>query len=144
MYQQKIIISFYLPKDPTGIFQKQIQQVLQKCNVLFNKHKITCVSQINPSLPKLKAQLWIHKDDTPICPVVNNKNLPSYKLVQFLQKLLNEHLNLPNEFITPNSMMLVNSQIDLNIIDGCRILALDTEYVSVYQLNDITHYKNIL
>jgi len=120
----QIIIFFFLPKDPTGICQKQIQQVLQKCNVLFDKHKITYLLQINPSPPKLNAQLKIHKDDIPIYPVVNYRNLPAYKLAQFLQKLLSEHLNIPNEFITPNSVVLVNTLTDLNIMDEYRYYTL--------------------
>jgi len=50
----QVIISFYLPKDPAGICQKQIQQVLQKCNVVLDKHKIMYLLQINPSPLNLK------------------------------------------------------------------------------------------
>jgi len=127
----QVIISFYLSKDPTGICQKQIQQVLQKYNVLFDKHKITYPLQTNPSPPKFKAQLKIHKDDIPICPVVSYRNMPAYKLVHFLQKLLSEHLNHPNEFITPNSMVLTNTLTNLNIMDEYRLLILDTEGLCV-------------
>jgi hypothetical protein len=127
----QVIISFYLPKDPMGICQKQIQQVLQKCNVLFNKHKIIFLLQINPSPTKLKAQLKIHKDNIPICPVVKYRNLPAYKLAHFLQKLLSEHLNHLNEFITPNSMVLANTLTNLNIMDEYRLLTLGTEDLCV-------------
>jgi len=129
----QLIISFYLSKDPTGICQKQIQQVLQKYNVLFDKHKITFLLQTNPRRPKFKAQLKVHKDDIPIWPVVSYENMPAYKLVHFLQKLLSEHLNRPNKFITPNSMVLTNTLTNLNIMDEYRLLILDTEglYVSV-------------
>lgn len=132
----QVIVSFYLPKDPMAICQKQIQQVLQKCNVLFDKHKITYLLQINPSPTKLKAQLKVHKDNIPICPVVKYRNLPAYKLAHFLKKLLSKHLNLLNEFIVPNSMVLANTLTTLIswMNTDSSHLVLKT-YVLVYQLN---------
>jgi len=69
---------------------------------------------------------YIFKDNIPICPVVSYRNLAAHKLAQFLQKLLSDHLNLPNEFITPNSMVLANIQTKLSIFDKYELLTLNS------------------
>jgi len=54
-----------LPKDPTSIYHKQIQQTLRQ----------------NTTVPsQLKAQFRIHKENIPIRPAVNNINSPAGKM----------------------------------------------------------------
>jgi hypothetical protein len=68
--------------------------------------------------------------------------LPAYKLAQFLQKLLSKHLNIPNEFITPNSVVLANTLTYLNIMDEYRHLTLNTEDLRVsVPTEQILHIK---
>jgi hypothetical protein len=44
-----------LNKDPTELFQKQIQQALQKCSTLVGKNKLKYLLNIKPTAPSLKA-----------------------------------------------------------------------------------------
>jgi hypothetical protein len=44
----------------------------------------------------------------PICPVINWKQAPAYKLAQHLTHILTTYIPLPNAFIIKNSMHLIN------------------------------------
>jgi thermostable 8-oxoguanine DNA glycosylase len=75
-----------LNKVPTNLFQKQIQQALQKCSTLVEKNKHKYLMNIKPAAPRLNAYIKTHKQDEPIRPVVNNIQAPSYKSAKFLNK----------------------------------------------------------
>ena len=83
-----------IQKDPTIKYQNLIQKTLQQCILLVNKKKITHLIQKKPLPPTLKAQLKLHKPDIPIRPVINNMNVPTYKVAKHIVKLLNRHLTL--------------------------------------------------
>jgi delta 1-pyrroline-5-carboxylate dehydrogenase len=75
-----------LNKDPTNLFQKQIQQAIQKCNTLIDKRTHKYLMNIKPIAPKLNAYIKTHKENEPIRPVVNNTQAPSYKIVKYLNE----------------------------------------------------------
>jgi hypothetical protein len=79
---------------PRKKYQKQVQQTIQKCNMLINKQNKKCLMQIKPQPPTLNAQIKIHKDNEPIRPVINNINAPAYKIAKFLNKWLTNTLQL--------------------------------------------------
>jgi hypothetical protein len=64
------------------LFQKQIQQTLQKCNEIIDKTQHKYILQVKPTAPTLKALIKIHKDNNPIRPVINSIPAPSYKLAK--------------------------------------------------------------
>jgi hypothetical protein len=97
------------------MYQKHLQQVIYQRNALFDKRKIKYLSQINPSLPTLKAQLKIHKDWISICPITDSINSPAYKMTHFFRKVLDEHLTFPNEFITSYSKTSANTLTNLSM-----------------------------
>jgi len=69
-----------LNKDPTDMYQKQIQQALQNCNALMDKRSHRYLVNIKPTAPKLNiSYIKTHKVNEPIRPVVNNTLAPSYK-----------------------------------------------------------------
>ena len=47
----------HLNKDPTDLYQKQIQQTLQKCDSLIEKGKHSYLMNIRPTTPKLNAYI---------------------------------------------------------------------------------------
>ena len=55
-----------LNKDPTGTLKKQIQQTVQKCNILIERKQQKFLSQIKPSAPTLSALIKTHKQNEPI------------------------------------------------------------------------------
>jgi 23S rRNA maturation mini-RNase III len=72
----------YLQKDPTEKFQKQLQQIIPKCNDIIDKQQKKYLIQIKPRPPTLKAQIKTHKENEPIRPVVNNIQAPTYRLAK--------------------------------------------------------------
>ena len=56
--------------------------------VIYKNYGTKYLLQISPTLPQLKAQLKIHKEDLPMRPVVNHINSPAYKIAKFLRKNL--------------------------------------------------------
>jgi hypothetical protein len=74
-----------LNKDPTNLYQKQIQQAIQKCDTLIDKRTHKYLMNIKPMAPKLNANIKTHKENEPIRPVVNNTQGPSYKIAKYLK-----------------------------------------------------------
>jgi hypothetical protein len=98
-----------LRKDLTTVHQHKYKKHCQQNNILISKHRIKHLTQFSPTLPKLKANLKIHKDDIPIRPMANNINALAYKLAKFLRNSRNDMLNLPNSYNIPNSTTLANN-----------------------------------
>ena len=74
--QENHITCLYI--GPTDSYQKQIQQAIQKCDILIDRHINKYLVNIQPTAPKLNA--LIYKENEPIRPVINNKQAPSYKI----------------------------------------------------------------
>ena len=83
-------------KDPTDKYQKQIQQTIQKCDLLIDKQRQKHLMNIKPTAPKLNIYIKTHKENQPIRPVINNTQAPSYKIAKHLNKI---KLNLPTTYI---------------------------------------------
>jgi hypothetical protein len=113
--------------------QKQIQQALQKCNQIIDKQQIKYLLEIKPRPPTLNAQLKIHKDNTPIRPVINNIQTPAYKTAKFFSKCLNDRSSLSNTYVTHNCTQLANELIQLNITETTKMVTLDIKdlYVNI-------------
>jgi hypothetical protein len=114
-----------LKKDPTEIYQKQLQQALLKCNTLIEKNKHRYLINIKPRAPSLNAHIKTHKEGQPIRPVINNTQAPSYKIAKFLNKKLQNLTNLPNSFIAKNSQEVAHDLRNIQIRDNNRLLSLD-------------------
>jgi hypothetical protein len=83
-----------IPKDPTSSDHRTIRKTLQQCEGIIDKKQIKFLIQKNPTPPTLNALLKLHKPNTPIRPVVNNKNAPTHKTARRLNTILNNHLHL--------------------------------------------------
>jgi hypothetical protein len=122
-----------LPANPTNKDQIRIQKIAQQCNQIIQKQQVKYITQKNPTPPKLNAQLKLHKPETPIRPVVNNRTAPSHKIAKKLNHILNMHLHLGNSFNTQNSITLANDLAKLTINDRHKLLTLDIKdlYVNI-------------
>jgi hypothetical protein len=78
-----------LNKVPTDFYQKQVQQAIKKYDIMIDKRINKYLVNIKPTAPKLNAPIKIYKENEPIRPVVNNTQAPSYKIVKYLNKRLN-------------------------------------------------------
>jgi sugar (pentulose or hexulose) kinase len=53
---------------------------------------------MNLTAPDLHATIKLHKHNTPIRPIINWKNAPTYKLAKQLSKTLHNYLQLPQTY----------------------------------------------
>jgi hypothetical protein len=94
---------------------------------------------IRTTAPNLNAHIKTHKEDQPICPVINNIKAPSYKAAKFLNKKLWHLICLTNTYTTKNSLELALKMKNIQINENNRIITLDIKDLCV---NSPT--KNIL
>ena len=87
-------------KEPTNMYQKQIQQTIQRCNILVDKQAYKYLTNIKPAAPKLNIYIKTHKDNDPIRPIINNTQTPSYKTAKHLNKKLRNLVCLPYTYNT--------------------------------------------
>jgi len=85
------------------MYQKQIQQTIQKCNVLVDKQAHKYLINMKSAAPKLNMYIETSKDNEPIRPVINNTQVPSYKITKYLNKKLHNLICLPYTYNTKNS-----------------------------------------
>ena len=71
--------------------------------------------QIKPIAPKLNALIKTHKEDRPIRPVINNIQVPSYKLAKHLNKKLKQLIILPYTYATKNSKEVAQELSNIQI-----------------------------
>jgi hypothetical protein len=83
-----------LNKYPTVKFQRNVKEVVKKCNIIINKSNKYKFIQMKPQAPKLNALIKLHKDNLTIRPVVNYRNAPTYHIEKFLAKWLKQNMNL--------------------------------------------------
>jgi hypothetical protein len=67
-----------LNEDPTAKFQRNVKDVVKKCNILIDKSDKHKYIKIKPQAPKLNALIKLHKDTLLIIPVVNYRNAPTW------------------------------------------------------------------
>ena len=63
---------------------------------------------MNPTSPLIRGLIKVHKPNSPIRPIVNWTNAPSYKLAKQLVQFLNTHLPLPYAYNIKNTIQLLN------------------------------------
>jgi len=67
----------------------------------------------------------VHKEGTPIRPVVNFKSAPSYKLSRWFINVLKEYIQLSDAFTVPNSVHLMKDLADIPCVPEVRLASLD-------------------
>jgi hypothetical protein len=122
-----------ITKDPTKTYQDQIQQLLQTSNLIIEKEKRKYLINGKSAAPKLNALIKTHKEGTPIRPVINSTQAPSYKLPKHLSKKLKKSLNLPNQYNVKDSKEVAG---ELSVV-------LTNEHHSVMSLDINDLYVNI-
>jgi len=96
-----------IDKIITNTFQKDIKNTLNGCKyIIDNNHKGRLIN-LNPSTPILRGLIKIHKENTPVRPIVNLKNALSYKLAKMFVKRIQTYIPLPDIFNGKNSVQLI-------------------------------------
>ena len=113
--------------DPTQQYQKMVKQTLKQCNNIIQKEHRWRYTNMNPIAPNLHATIKLHKQNTPIRPIINWKNAPAYELAKQLSKTLNIYLQLPNAYNVRNSMQLMTDLKDIVINKDMKLCSFDIE-----------------
>ncbi|XP_049857520.1 uncharacterized protein LOC126338559 [Schistocerca gregaria] len=114
-----------LNHDPTTKFQKKLKKMLNQCNFLLSDKQIKGCTLMNPTAPKLRAQPKIHKQNSPIRPIVNSKNTPAYKLSQLLNNILREFYTFETTYTVKNAHELTTLIKDIKIPGEARFASFD-------------------
>jgi hypothetical protein len=93
--------------DPTKQYQKNMRNIISKCNMAIPKDKKWLLISLIPKAPQIKGFIKLHKTDNPIRPVINFQSAPAYKIARFLTSLFNNMFQLPYTFNVRNSAELI-------------------------------------
>jgi hypothetical protein len=80
---------------------------------------------LKPTPPKIKGLIKLHKEHTPIRPIVNLCNSPAYNLGRFISKHLNSISYLLYSFSVKNSVQLINNLSDIPVNSNTRMCSFD-------------------
>jgi hypothetical protein len=75
--------------------------------------------------------LKLHKTDIAIQSVVNNINAPTYKAAKLLTQILNDYLELNNQYVINNSTNLAHDIVKLKVNKNHRFITYDIKYLFV-------------
>lgn len=76
------------------------------------------IMSINPAMPRLYAQIKIHKQGLSIRPVVTYNKTPAYKLNKWLDKTVKEILKYKEKQTIKNNLKIKNKIQDLTGYDN--------------------------
>jgi hypothetical protein len=80
---------------------------IKNSNNTINKNNNKYIN-MNPRAPHVYGTIRLHKQQKPVCPVVNWKDSPGYKLAKYVTVQLSNILELPNTYNIQNSCSLIS------------------------------------
>lgn len=98
-----------LDKDPTIAIQNKLNKIIDRLIITtsITKDEAKTLKCNNGVFPKMYFQPKIHKDNTPLRPIVSFVGSPTYNLTKYLSKLIN-YAFIKDEFYTKNSFEIVS------------------------------------
>jgi hypothetical protein len=93
--------------DTTKKLQRDIRSILNGCQDIIPKEKWRYIN-LNPTIPTIWGLVKIHKESSPIRPVINWKNGQAYKVTKLLATKLQTYIPLPCTFNVKNTAHLIN------------------------------------
>ena len=94
--------------DITKPLQREIRSTINECKSVIPRNGKWKLINLNPTAPTMKGLIKLHKEGTPIRPVVNWKHAPGYKLAQTLVNTLNTYIPLPYTYNVKNTPQLID------------------------------------
>lgn len=128
--------------NPTAKFQKATVELLNKCPNLIPKNSIFKYKVMNPMSPTLYGLPKIHKENTPLRPIVSYINAPSYKLCKFTNKLLVSSVDCYSKFSVKNSLEFIEKTKTLQLPNNPTFVSFDVS--SLFTSIPINELKIIL
>ena len=80
---------------------------------------------MNPTAPSIKGLIKLHKPGHPICPIVNWKAVPSYKLARIFTQKIKVMAPLPNIHNLENTRDLIKKLENTPILPQYALASLD-------------------
>lgn len=135
-----------LKKDPTSKYNTHLKQALKDTNFILTKNEKNKLINMNPAIPTLKALPKIHKLNTPIRPVVNCRNAPTYHLAKFLHKHISQHFSFQDNRSVKNTSDLIKNLNKIEVKENSRLVTFDVEnmFTNIPTQETITIIENNL
>ena len=131
--------------NTTVKFQKELKHTLKLCKTVINNEDKWKLTNLNPQTPNLRGLIKIHKEDTPIRPVVNYTQAPAYKLAKKLSNILETYVPLPYVYNVQNSIHLMKDISDIPVTPGLKLASLDiSDIYSNVPTNELENIVQIL
>jgi hypothetical protein len=116
-----------ISKDPTARFQKSVKSALASCSLLFKHSEKINLIQMNPLPPRFYGLPKIHKDGSPIRPVVSCIGSPSYKLASKLNSILRLLTGFSAKYGVANSINLTRNLRHLSLPPNSKLVSFDVK-----------------
>jgi hypothetical protein len=104
------------------------------------KHK-----NLKPKPPQLRGLIKIHKPDTLICPIINWKTAPGYKIAKLVSDIIKYETPLPNTLNLQNSSQLMDELQQIPYGPNIRLASFDIKnmYTNV-PTSTLPHILNLI
>lgn len=110
----------------TNKFQAKIKRVIKENSELNNYEKKNIIES-NPSIPILKCQIKLHKENKPVRPIVSFIGAPSYKLSKMMSKTLKEKYEFKEIHSIKNSKELIEKLKNVDINKNTILVTIDVK-----------------
>nr|XP_060622650.1 uncharacterized protein LOC132769734 [Anolis sagrei ordinatus] len=105
-----------LKQDPTSKITRKTNTLIKNSSINFDIRQQLCKSEALP--PRLYGLPKIHKDSTPLRPIVSAIGSPTYDLAKFLAAQLQSHIGLTTHYIKDSAHFIEKiSNLKLNTND---------------------------
>jgi hypothetical protein len=128
--------------DPTKSFQTHVRKVINNSKTLIPANTRQRHINLNPTAPSIKGLIKLLKPEHPICPVVNWRGAPAYKLAQLFTQNITSIAPLPNTYTLRNTRDLIKKLQDTPILPQFTLASLDIS--SLYTNIPVKETKDII
>ena len=129
-------------EDPTEKFHTDMNKAISNCVNLFDYGTRLHIKQINPQAPVMTGLPKIHKENTPIRPLINFKTAPGYKAAKKLEKIIKNNIILNNNMSIKNNDEFIEKITKIKISKQLKIASFDV--VNMYTNIPINETIDIL
>jgi hypothetical protein len=98
--------------DITKKLQRTVRSTVNECQTIHKDERWKYLN-LNPAAPTMRGLIKLHKENTPVRPVLNCRNAPGYKLAKKMVKILNSYIPLPFTYNIKNTVQLMNELTDI-------------------------------
>jgi hypothetical protein len=114
-----------LNKDPTPKFVDEVRDILKNSKTLFGKNAYYFYKQNNPQPPRLYGLPKVHKQNTPVRPVVSYISAPCYKLARSAIQIFNKMGNFKPLFTIKNTLELIEKIKNTSVPNNAKLISFD-------------------